>query len=65
MHGKGVSYYASGNKYAGDWIDGKISGHGILTYADGDKYEGDWKDGKIHGKGDPLKLFECLRCSPM
>jgi len=36
--------------YAGEWIDGRISGFGTLTYADGDKYIGMWIDGKMNGQ---------------
>ncbi len=50
-----MSNYASGNRYEGEWIDGKISGYGILMYPDGDKYEGEWKDGKMHGTGKQIK----------
>jgi hypothetical protein len=56
VHGKGVSVYASGNKYEGQWIDGKINGFGVLTYSDGDVYEGEWKDGKMHGSGMQAQL---------
>ena len=54
VHGRGVSVYASGNRYDGEWMDGKINGVGVLTYSDGDRFEGDWKDGKMHGKGKLL-----------
>ncbi len=33
IHGKGASAYANGNRYEGQWLDGRISGHGTLTYA--------------------------------
>ncbi|CAF4364089.1 unnamed protein product [Rotaria socialis] len=38
-HGKGVSHYANGNKYTGDWIDDSRTGHGAFTWASGDRYE--------------------------
>ena len=41
----------AGDKYVGQWVDGKMNGQGTYIYADGDKYEGEWKDDKRHGKG--------------
>ena len=40
-----------GDKYVGEWEDGKLHGQGIYTYADGGKYVGQWEDGKFHGQG--------------
>jgi hypothetical protein len=51
FNGKGTYYYANGNKYTGDWINDKMSGHGVFTWTDGDRYEGQYKDGKKNGKG--------------
>ena len=48
MNGKGIMSYADGDKYDGDWKDGKKNGKGIMSYADGEKYDGDWKDDKIN-----------------
>ena len=36
-----------GNKYEGEWKDGKYDGKGTLTFTDGDTLEGEWKDGKL------------------
>ncbi len=49
-------YYTNGDKYTGDWVDGKANGHGVYTFGPngkfaGDRYEGQFKDGKYHGKG--------------
>jgi stage V sporulation protein K len=44
-HGKGISYYNEGDKYEGDWADGKITGAGTFYYKDGDKYEGEFLNG--------------------
>ena len=38
--------YANGEKYDGEWKDGKKHGRGVLTCANGEKYDGEWKDGK-------------------
>jgi hypothetical protein len=42
---------ANGNKYDGDWKDGKRTGHGVFVFADGDRYEGEVRDGKERGRG--------------
>ena len=39
-------YYKSGNRYKGDWKNGKREGKGIIFYHDGDRYETDCKNGK-------------------
>jgi len=36
----------NGNKYVGEYKDGKEHGHGTYTYANGEKYVGEFKDGK-------------------
>ena len=40
-----------GNKYVGEWKNGRPHGQGTLTYANGDKYVGEYKDGDKHGQG--------------
>ena len=47
----GASTYADGNKYVGEWQDGKQHGQGTFTSANGDKYVGEFQDGKPHGQG--------------
>ncbi len=44
--GQGTFTYADGNKYVGEWKDGKENGKGNATSPDGSKYVGEWKDGK-------------------
>ena len=44
MHGKGIFYFANGNKYEGDFNNNDMHGKGILYFADGNKYEGDFKN---------------------
>jgi len=41
----------NGDKYIGQWKDGKYEGQGTYTFPNGDKYVGQWKDGKIEGQG--------------
>jgi len=43
--------FESGNKYAGEFKDGKLHGQGTLTTVHEYKYVGEWKNGKKHGLG--------------
>jgi hypothetical protein len=47
----GTHTYTNGDKYVGEWRDGKRHGQGTLTLANGDKYVGEWRDNKWHGQG--------------
>ena len=40
-----------GDKYVGEYKDGKYNGQGTYTHANGSKYVGEYKDGKINGQG--------------
>ena len=48
---KGVRNYENGDKYEGEFLNGKIHGKGIYIYANGDKYEGVFVNGKLTSKG--------------
>ena len=50
-NGQGTFYFKTGEKYEGDWQDGKFHGQGTSTSALGDKYIGEWSNQKPHGKG--------------
>ena len=52
-NGKGISYFANGNKeYSGNWKEGFFNGKGILYYENGvKKYEGKFKKNLFDGKG--------------
>ena len=54
-NGQGTYTYSYGDKYVGEWKDGKKHGQGTYTYSNGDKYVGEWKDGKKHGQGSDIK----------
>ena len=41
----------SGEKYWGEWRNGKQHGQGTATYANGDKYVGEYKDDQPNGQG--------------
>ena len=43
--------YSSGDKYAGEWKNGKFHGQGTLTMAHGGKYVGEFKNGRQDGQG--------------
>ena len=50
-NGQGTYIYPNGEKYEGDWKNGKYHGHGTFTYPDGSKYVGKFRDDKRwHGK---------------
>jgi len=44
-------YYNNGDRYDGDWKNGKKEGKGIYYYNNGNRYEGDWKNDLREGKG--------------
>jgi len=54
-----VFYYSNGEKYDGEWDNGKISGKGNVEnlklgrfyFHNGEKYDGEWSDNKENGKG--------------
>ena len=43
--------YSNGNKYEGDWENGKKQGIGIYKYASGDIYEGEFMNDLKEGRG--------------
>ncbi len=44
---KELSQFSKGDKYVGEFKDGKRNGQGTATSADGRKLIGEWKDGKL------------------
>lgn len=51
VSGEGTAWYASGNRYVGQWRNGKSHGEGIYYYATDARYEGQFDGGKCHGRG--------------
>ena len=47
----GTVTFTNGDKYVGEFKDGKKNGQGTYTWPDGDKYVGEHKDGKKNGQG--------------
>jgi len=48
---QGTLTWANGNKYVGEYKDGRFHGQGTFTWSAGGKYVGEFKDGKKHGQG--------------
>jgi hypothetical protein len=49
--GKGTYLFADGEKYVGDFKNGKYDGYGEITFANGQKYVGEWENDLQNGKG--------------
>ena len=50
-NGKGTMTWTDGDKYVGEYKDGKTHGQGTYTWANGNKYVGEFKDDKRLGQG--------------
>ena len=51
MHGNGTMTWPDGNKYVGEYKNGKRDGNGTYTAANGDRYVGEYTNDKKHGQG--------------
>lgn len=49
-HGKGIAFFVNGDRYDGEFLDGKYHGKGVFSFANGDKQEGYWNENELHGK---------------
>lgn len=52
--GQGALIWKNGDKYAGQWTNGQITGRGVLTYGPDEPmqaYEGDLVEGQMQGQG--------------
>ena len=54
VNGHGTMIKTSGDKYIGNFKDGKMHGKGTMMFANGRKYIGEWKNGKRNGQGTYL-----------
>ena len=50
-HGHGIYFFANGNRYVGDYRDGKMQGRGAFTWFMRRHYKGEYRNGKPHGHG--------------
>ena len=50
-NGFGTAVYDNGDKYVGEFKNGKRHGQGTITSLDSHKYAGEWKNNKMNGKG--------------
>ena len=53
-NGVGTRIFLNGDKYIGEYDEGRKDGFGIFTWSNGRKYVGSWKNGKKHGQGKDL-----------
>ena len=51
VNGTGTFAFSNGDKYVGEFKDGKMHGKGTLTSPDGEKYVGEFKDNMLEGHG--------------
>ena len=51
IEGLGSLTVPNGEKYVGEFKDGKKHGQGTVTIPNGSKYEGEWKDDEFNGQG--------------
>ena len=51
VNGQGTYTWADGEKYVGQYKDGKANGQGTYTFPSGQKYVGQFKDSKKNGQG--------------
>ena len=49
--GQGPATWVNGNRYSGEWRNGKKNGSGVQVDADGARYEGQWRDDLPNGRG--------------
>mmetsp|Transcript_100214 Transcript_100214/g.173124 ORF Transcript_100214/g.173124 Transcript_100214/m.173124 type:complete len:441 (-) Transcript_100214:235-1557(-) len=48
---QGTYTYPSGDKYTGQWLNGRKHGYGVAEFVSGNRYEGEWDNDFKHGKG--------------
>lgn len=50
-HGRGLLIYKNGERYIGNFQNGKKSRYGIYYFKNGAKYKGEWQNNKLNGYG--------------
>jgi len=51
VNGYGTHSYSNGDKYVGEWKNGKKNGQGTYFWNDGNTYIGEFKNGEFYGQG--------------
>ena len=50
-NGSGTYMFTNGDKYEGQWKEGKMNGRGNYEFANGDRFNGDFHENKRDGTG--------------
>ena len=50
-NGKHTYIWENGDKYIGEWVNGKMTGEGTMLWKNGNKYVGNFINGRMEGKG--------------
>lgn len=50
-NGKGISFDSNGNRYEGNWVNGKKNGFFKIVYSNGSRFEGNIVNDTINGQG--------------
>ncbi len=53
---------ANGDRYEGEYRDGKAHGRGVIVTANGDECEGDWREGRLLGTGEVWRNGLLKKC---
>ena len=51
QNGVGTYKFDNGDKYKGEWLEGRFNGNGEYIWKSGDKYVGEWVNGRREGHG--------------
>jgi hypothetical protein len=49
LNGRGSCMFANGNRFEGEFRDGKRHGRGVAILANGIRIEGSWRNDKFEG----------------
>lgn len=47
MNGYGMYFFASGNKFEGNFVDNQVNGFGVYIETNTQRYEGNWLENKL------------------
>ena len=57
QNGQGTWTYSNGDKYIGQYLDGKKEGEGTYIFVNGDKYVGEFENDNLNGEGSYTTLM--------